>query len=74
MTCSSTDPTDSCSLSGLTTGDNYTFSVTATNAIGTSAPGTGHRHRGRPVGADRCVRHGWPGVGFGLLLAARHQR
>ncbi len=35
QTCSP-DPGDSCSLSGLTDGDSYTFAVTATNAIGTS--------------------------------------
>ena len=40
QTCTSTDPTDSCSVSGLTDGDSYTFSVVATNTIGNSNPGT----------------------------------
>jgi hypothetical protein len=37
-TCSATPPTTSCSVSGLTDGVPYTFSVTATTANGTSGP------------------------------------
>lgn len=39
-TCTSTDPTDACTVTGLTEGDVYTFAVVATNADGHSAPGT----------------------------------
>ncbi len=40
QTCTGSDPTDTCSLSGLTEGDSYTFAVTSTNAVGTSAATT----------------------------------
>ena len=36
-TCTATAPTETCSVTGLTNGDAYTFKVTATNGIGTSA-------------------------------------
>jgi len=48
-TCTSTDPTDSCSLSGLVNGDSYTFSIVATNATGTSAAGTATVTEGAPT-------------------------
>jgi hypothetical protein len=48
QTCAASDPGDTCSLSGLTDGDSYTFSVTATNAIGTSAAGTVTVNEGAP--------------------------
>ena len=38
-TCTTTSAT-SCTINGLTKGTNYTFSVTATNAAGTSSPST----------------------------------
>jgi uncharacterized repeat protein (TIGR02543 family) len=34
--CTATAPTETCSVTGLTNGDLYTFKVTATNGIGTS--------------------------------------
>jgi hypothetical protein len=30
-TCTGTDPTDACTVNGLTNGDSYTFTVTAFN-------------------------------------------
>jgi uncharacterized repeat protein (TIGR02543 family) len=36
-TCTATAPTETCSVTGLTNGQPYTFKVTATNGIGTSA-------------------------------------
>ena len=36
-TCTSTSPTRSCVVTGLTNGTSYTFSVTATNSAGTSS-------------------------------------
>ena len=40
-TCTSNDPTDSCTISGMTEGDSYIFSVIATNADGNGAPAVG---------------------------------
>ena len=40
-TCTSSDPTDSCTITGLTEGDSYNFSVVATNLDGNSIPGVG---------------------------------
>ena len=37
QTCAATDPTDVCMVAGLTDGDSYTFTVSATNSVGTSA-------------------------------------
>ena len=39
-TCTATAPTQTCSATGLTNGEAYTFKVTATNGIGTSAQST----------------------------------
>jgi uncharacterized repeat protein (TIGR02543 family) len=39
-TCTATAPTETCSVTGLTNGQPYTFKVTATNGIGTSAQST----------------------------------
>jgi uncharacterized repeat protein (TIGR02543 family) len=39
-TCTATAPTETCSVTGLTNGELYTFKVTATNGIGTSAQST----------------------------------
>lgn len=39
-TCTSTAPTETCSITGLTNGEAYTFKVKATNGIGTSVEST----------------------------------
>ena len=39
-TCTSTAPTETCSITGLTNGETYTFKVKATNGIGTSVEST----------------------------------
>ena len=39
-TCTSVAPTETCTVTGLTNGTPYTFKVTATNGIGTSAQST----------------------------------
>ena len=67
QTCTGTDPTDSCSLSGLTDGDSYTFAVTATNAIGTSAAGSVTVTEGAPsapTGASATAGNGSASVSF----------
>ena len=40
QTCTTTDPSAGCTVAGLTNGDSYTFTVTATNSSGTSAAST----------------------------------
>jgi uncharacterized protein YjbI with pentapeptide repeats len=37
-TCTGTDPTDTCTVTGLTDGDSYTFTVTAFNENGVPGP------------------------------------
>ena len=45
ITCSTNASTRSCSISGLTKGSSYTFSVVATNAVGNSAAGVSSSYK-----------------------------
>ncbi len=73
QTCTGTDPTDSCSLSGLTDGDTYTFSVTATNGNGTSTAGTVTVNEGAPsapTGASATAGNATASVSFGAPVTS----
>ena len=69
-TCNTSSPTTTCSVTGLTNGDAYTFKVSATNGIGTSlqssasAPITPSTVPGVPTGVVASAGDGSASISF----------